>query len=326
MDLLKFKLTDQTAIGVPNSTPWTAFASDDTVMKLNDKLYSWYMQALPIVQDPENKKIYDTVVSVVNRNRATHEKQKEMANDIVKRVEAILASKKESGDDAARKVATSVTNALKMSPLPTKLDVTDGKASDRDSKGGGMHGGNRFEDFVKDWKAQQTDQAGKEKKAEELLLRYENDPVLSPDNEKITSTDRIVFIAMTFVLRAVSLYLVEWAVNTYMVKEFTGAFKLYLVCYLSLFTLWALLVNSSDNLFFKMLFYYISTDPHGMGRIIVHFLIQMLILPVPLIVKAKGFDNTEEEYTYEKRRKALSILNYFTFFLWAITSLVAIKY
>ncbi len=330
-----FKFTDQTTAGTPSMSILPSITSDKAALRMNDQLYSWYMQALPMVSDPSTKKIYDTVIGVVNRNRRTHQKTKELSADIVKRVEALYmglpkhepdaegAPSKVDGNKDEQKLFKQIQNTLGMSPLPTNV------------KYNALGGRNKFEEFIKNWKEAKDPSAKAkdpmadnqiEERKNAVRVQLENDPVVSPDNAKITSTDRVIFIAMTFVLRAITIFLVEWAVNTYMVKSFEDAFKLYLVCYLALFAVWAIMVNASNSLFFRMMFYYIDTDSHGMGRILLHFLVQLILLPVPYIVRTKGYEFTDEEYTYEKRRKTMSVLSNFTFFIWAITSIIALRF
>lgn len=310
-DLLKYKLSDQTTVGMPVDTSiFTSAASDKTAIAVNDKLYKWYMETLPMVTDPNSKKIYDNVLSVVNRNSRTQAKVKDLSLDIVKRIENL-------NHKTPTKLAETITPVLGNSSLPTTFTAAGG--------------GNRFTEFLDTYKKAKdpstpgpaTDPATK---LRNLITAYKGDPIVTPESEAITPTDRIVFLAITFIIRGLSLYMVEWAVNTYMVKSFQEAFGMYLVCYVSLFLVWAILVNASNSLFLRMLFYYISTDPHGYGRAIVHLGVQMMVLPIPLVVKTKGFDYTEEEYTFESRRKTMSILSNFTFFTWAITSIIAIRY
>lgn len=330
-----FKFTDQTTVGTPPTSILSSIASDKAALRMNDQLYSWYMQALPMVSDPNTKNIYDTVVGVVNRNRRTQQKTKELSSDIVKRIESLYSGIPTKTNDIKvtpttaslaspdeGKLIKQIQNTLGMSALPTKVEYS------------ALGGGNRFTNFVEKWKvldkdARKTtgvDNQETEKAMNDLRVQIENDPIISSENANITSTDRVVFIAMTFVLRAITIFLVEWAVNTYMVKSFEDAFILYIVCYLALFVVWAIMVNASNSLFFRMMFYYIDTESHGMGRILLHFLVQLILLPVPYIVRTKGHEFTDEEYTYEKRRKTMSVLSNFTFFIWLITSIIALRY
>ncbi len=335
--LPRFKLTDQTTIGIPSTSIITSIASDKAALGLNDPLYSWYMQALPMVSDPNTKNIYDTVIGVVNRNRSTQQRTKELSADIVKRMENLYQKtiRDHSKDtdvvqkNAVDELSKRITNTLGNSPIDTKVKRTGVQAATNISGAnvqGGGSGENRFVKLSQDWEDNQTTEAANLQKKESLRVKYENDPIISPDNAKITSTDRLIFIAMTFVLRAISIFLVEWAVNTYMVKSFEAAFKMYLICYVALFATWAIMVNASGALFIRMLFYYIDIESNSFGRIIVHFIVQLMLLPIPYIVRTKGFETAQEEYTYERRRKTMSILSNFTFFIWAITSIIALRY
>lgn len=308
----------------PRSTG-AMFSSDNLAAEIGPEKLPFYAHKMNV--PPE---VFDNINGVLNGYRPVQENIRKKTLDIIESMEYLNANGK-------KPVIEVLKNGLDMSPLKLKFE-------------GGAGRTNPFRDFIDKWNASThstpassipgaTSSPGTSAAApaassgttkpvdtNKLLATFYSDPILSPSNEALTATDRIIFIAMTFVLRAVALYIVEWAVNTYMVKSFQNAFKLYLICYLSLFTLWVVMVNSSNKLFLKMLFYYISTDPHGLGRILVHVFIQLMILPVPLIVKTKGFEYTQEEYTYEQRRKTMSILNNFTFFIWAITSIIATQY
>lgn len=295
----------------PRSTG-AIFSSDNLAGEVGPEKMPFYAHKMNVPTD-----IFDNINGVVNGYRPVQQTARQKTLDILESLDYLKANGK---DIKAADFKRRLENGLEMSPLPLKLE------------GGANIGGatNPFTEFMTEWR-NGTVGIGSTSSApapspDKLISKFYGDPILSPNNQALTATDRVIFIAMTFVLRAVSLYIVEWSVNTYMVKSFQDAFKLYLVCYLSLFTLWVVMVNASNKLFFKMLFYYISTDPHGMGRILVHVFVQLMILPVPLIVKSKGFEYTDEEYTYEKRRKTMSVLNNFTFFIWAITSVIATRY
>lgn len=322
--LTRFKLSDQTSLGLDASSWLPSIASDSAALKMNGPLLAWYMQALPMVTDPNTKKIYDTVNTVVNRNRFTRQRMKSLSSDIVKRIEALdAAAKSEPPATTATektKLADTVSKMLAMAP-DKPADTTPVTARFQ-----ATGGGNRLQEIVKKWAGINASTGDKTVEANKIISQYENDPIASPEHEKITVTDRIIFIAMTFIVRSVCLHLVEWAASTYMVKSFQSAFGLYLMCYLALFVIWAILVNASNSLFFRMLFYYINTESNGYGRIIVHLLVLLILVPIPLIVHERGFQTTQEEYTFEKRRKTVTILSNFTFVLWLITSIIALRY
>lgn len=290
----------------PRSTG-ALLSSDNLAGEVGPEKMPFYAHKLNVPAD-----VFDNINGVVNGYRPVQQTTRQKTLDILESLDYLNANGVNIKEPNFKK---RVEDGIQMSPLSLKLE------------GGGR---NPFKEFMTQWNDISRVGIGSTTPAVDqkrnLVTKFFGDPVISPNNLALTATDRVIFIAMTFVLRAVSMYIVEWSVNTYMVKSFQNAFKLYLVCYLSLFTLWVVMVNASKMLFFKMLFYYVSTDPHGIVRILVHVFVQLMILPVPLIVKTKGFEYTEEEYTYEQRRKTMSVLNNFTFFIWAITSIIATQY
>ena len=166
---------------------------------------------------------------------------------------------------------------------------------------------------------------GNKDEQERLLTIYNKDGIFSQDNEKITVTDRVIFIAMTFVWRGLALFVVQWALNSYMIKNFNQALMLYICTYIGLFLLWVLLTNAADGVFlFKMLFYYISISPHGYGRIAIHVLLQLLMLPIPSIINNNK--TSDVPLSFEESRRIYRAISSFTLFMWLFTTLVAVKY
>jgi hypothetical protein len=173
--------------------------------------------------------------------------------------------------------------------------------------------------------------ADTEEKQKNVMTRYLNDPVASPDNMKITSTDRIVFVAGTFILRSIALFIVQWGINTYLIRDFKNAFMLYVTSYLCIFMLWVILANSKRDIkFFKLLFFYISYTPHGYGRIIIHTAIQLLLLPVPFLIRdptsTTNNDMQATPLTIEQRQDIMRTIGTFTFIMWILTSFIAFSY
>lgn len=165
-----------------------------------------------------------------------------------------------------------------------------------------------------------------------VVTRYLNDPVVSPENMKIKANDRIIFIAGTFVLRSIALFTVQWGINAYLVRDFKRAFLLYVGTYICLFLLWVILANSQREIkFFRLLFFYLCIEPHGLGRIVVHVLIQLLLIPVPFVVRdPTSTVNTDREsatpLTVEERQDIMRTIGNFTFIIWILTSFIAVSY
>jgi len=158
-----------------------------------------------------------------------------------------------------------------------------------------------------------------------IFQKVETDPIFSPDNMSVTNTDRVIFIAMTFALRGITLFLIEWGIHSRMINTFENAFLLYFVLYLSLFIMWVVLVNANPNdIFFHSMFYYVNMDvKKAFVRCTVHCAAQLLVLPLPFVLRDQT--TSKEALTFEERRAIISMLQRFTFFIWILTSVIAIR-
>ena len=168
----------------------------------------------------------------------------------------------------------------------------------------------------------------REEAEDDVLLEYKNNPLYSSENEKATFTDRIVFIAMTFVFRTISLLLINTAIHSRYITKFRQAFGYYFLIYSLLFIIWVTIVNiPKDNILIGLLFYYVNARYDSsvwISRIGVHLAMQLLILPMPILLTPK-FSSQSETDTFEKREHLYNTLSFFTLVIWIITSLVALR-
>lgn len=230
---------------------------------------------------------------------------------------------------------------IKEQEIPKQLIAEEQKTSenaDKKQDAGGYEdgvtqdGGSWFGDKLKEFK--QIDEANikpnraKEAAQDDVVLEYKNHPIYSPDNQNVTYTDRLIFVGITFMFRAISLFMIDWGINTKIIKGFQTGFFYYFMIYNLLFLIWVLLVNiRKQNVFFGMLFYYINAnyDKTVWKRIIVHVALQLFILPVPLIVTDTTEKAGAENDTFDKRERMLNTLSLFTFIIWILTSLIALR-
>ena len=172
------------------------------------------------------------------------------------------------------------------------------------------------------------DGATREDDLNNLVEEIKEDPIYGEEIDKITITDRVVFIVITYIIRAISLFLIDWALNSTMVTNIKTTFMLYVITYISIFLIWVLLVNSSNEpngLFIRMLFYYVDTKANSYMRIIIHLLIQVALLPIMILIKTKT-SSDDIQPTFEDRRKISQVLTNLSLFSWLITSIVALQY
>jgi len=161
------------------------------------------------------------------------------------------------------------------------------------------------------------------KDVNEIFQDYEDDPIFGLDTEKITGTDRAVFIGVTYVIRAVVLFILNWGINTNSVTNFEQAFILYFSCYVAIFLLIVFLINT-DNLFFRLLIYYLDIKNNGYGRIVLHIVIQLGLIPVIWLLKTNT-DNLKVG-DFNSGQKLMNIISTYTFFIWVFSSIIAFQY
>lgn len=163
-------------------------------------------------------------------------------------------------------------------------------------------------------------------KARAELEKLALDPNFSGEYTTATLTDRVVFVATTFVLRGITLSLVDWGIATQFVNDLQAAMGMYVGLYLTLFALWALIVNGfKKDVLMSSLFMYISSrDPKFVARIAAHVALQVLLLPVPALLLSRAKD-LQSAATYRERRAISAALSNVTLLMWLGTSFVAMR-
>jgi hypothetical protein len=187
----------------------------------------------------------------------------------------------------------------------------------------------------------------KSDKIKKLKTIYNNyKDTLSPDNLKITMIDRIIFIASTFIIRFISLMIIDWGLNTNLINSFNRAFLVYCMIYILFFIFIAMIVNvivyypvlellSNSNITsIPNLFYYYYIYTNGSARLLLHIFIILLLLLLPYIIEIdkisismKIRDNTKNiSYDHEKKNKIYDAISFFSLIIWFLTSIIAIKF
>ena len=168
---------------------------------------------------------------------------------------------------------------------------------------------------------------------------------LSPDSLKITMIDRVIFIVTTFILRFITLMIVDWGLNTNIINSFNRAFNIYCIVYIVFFIFIAMIVNvivyypimelfSNSNITsIPNLFYYFYVYTNGSTRLLLHIFIIIILLFIPYIIDidkiqlSKIDENTKNiSYDYEKKNKIYDAISLFSLIIWILTSIIAIKF
>jgi hypothetical protein len=130
----------------------------------------------------------------------------------------------------------------------------------------------------------------------EAVDKFDNNDMNTLDILEIKNDDRIVFMAMTFAIRYVTLLLVYWCVDIDMIKSFNEAFMLFTLIYIIIFWFIVMIINvniSPDSLGdssiigkIQSVLYYFYFKINGIGRLLIHTLFILLLLIIPVIIKS----------------------------------------
>ena len=184
-----------------------------------------------------------------------------------------------------------------------------------------------------------TDEANKELELKKDIVKavdkFDNNDMNPLDILEIKNDDRIVFMAMTFAIRYVTLLLVYWCVDIDMIKSFNEAFMLFTLIYIIIFWFIVMIINvnmSPDSLGdssiigkIQSVLYYFYFKINGIGRLLIHTVLILLLLIIPVIIKSEN-KTDDKPLTYEERIKLFNTLSLFTIFMWIFTSIIATKY
>ena len=202
------------------------------------------------------------------------------------------------------------------------------------------------EDMKKKDEGEKPEKPAKSENIKKLKSLYENyRENLNPETLKISLIDRIIFIATTFIIRYVSLMLISWGLDTNFITDFQRAFYIYCIIYLLFFIFVAMIVNvivfypvlevftSSDTITLPNLFYYFYIYTNGSIRLIIHSIIIIMILFIPYVINMDKINfnwlqqsDKNISYDYEKKKKIYDSISLFSFIIWLLTSIIALKF
>ena len=116
-----------------------------------------------------------------------------------------------------------------------------------------------------------------------------NKKLITNNLNNVILQDRIHFILLIFIIRAITLFIIDVAIENGYIKKLSQSVMLYFTIYLAVFLLVVILTNANVS-GFKDLFYYLNTtteDGRGLLRILLQLTCICSLLPIPYIVKDK---------------------------------------
>jgi len=180
------------------------------------------------------------------------------------------------------------------------------------------------------------------KKIRPVYYKYKDE--INPDNLQIKFIDRVIFIATTFIIRFITLMIIDWGLTTNLINNFYRAFLYYCLIYILFFVFIVMIVNVIIHyplieLFSNMriinipnLFYYFYIYTNGYMRLLIHIFLIIVLLFIPYIINIDkiNFIRSEEKkvnisYDYEKKKKIMDSISIFSFIIWILTSIIASK-
>tara|TARA_B000000437_G_scaffold80435_1_gene58469 strand:- start:2970 stop:4076 length:1107 start_codon:yes stop_codon:yes gene_type:complete len=159
----------------------------------------------------------------------------------------------------------------------------------------------------------------------------------------INKEDKILFIVITFIIRLISLSIVNWAINTNYINNFSNAIFLYSIIYIIILFIICSLVNISYNYttnsilygntgfsFLANSLYYFYIIPGASikrnGRLFIHCIFLLIFTIIPFSLQSSENDNNNIDYDYTKKKEAINLLSNYTLVIWIFTSIIAINY
>lgn len=206
------------------------------------------------------------------------------------------------------------------------------KNAEKDSQGGGYisyGGGKNLKQKIEELKDINNFLSGKTIETNMTLARARelvyNDEI---STFKYTMEDKYIFIGVTFVIRAISLVILKWAIDVDFVTIFESAIYLYIAIYILLFCMIWAIINYSGMETDKLPYYLYSFNRiNGNTHLIVHIALMLILSIIPFIIQAGKDDLSFSKHfseSMEGKRDIYRGLSNFTLLSWISLSLIAL--
>lgn len=176
-------------------------------------------------------------------------------------------------------------------------------------------------------------------KLNDAIFEIENDIMHPISKLDISNEDRFIFIGVTFIIRFISLSLIEWSMNTNFISSFEQAFLFYCVIYISIFCFITIIVNIIYNYPLQQLYtdrsivnissmlYYFYIYTNGPMRLVLHLIFIIILMLIPFIINLGNNKQSDAaNFNYELKKTTRNTLSRFTLVIWIITSIIALRY
>jgi hypothetical protein len=333
----------------------SSLLDDKMLKKINPRRFIYYKRYIKTLKDPEiikkfmylfkkikentdsKDKMYKKIINlhsklsyVDTKNVNYLEEKKQKIKDISSKVSKILISKMDN-----KKLGIKQTeNIEKMANL-----FQQGGANSDDSKDYLDKISRKIENIKDNSSDKETTKIYKYKD-----VLNELDVTINPlKSLEVTKEDRIIFILITFIIRLVSITIVEWSLHSNYINNFQYAFILYTIIYLIILSIIFIIINITFNynshdvlygntgfsLLANSLYYFYlvpGADFYRNARLFVHIILFILFNFIPLGLKSSTTEDNNIDYNYVKKKETIDLLSKYTFVVWIFTSIVALNY
>jgi uncharacterized membrane-anchored protein len=323
---LLFNFKDLTQLGSPGISSGLSLVDDGTLYKISPERYNFYMHVLESINNPNSK----VLEAVVKKENLTHYQRDQLTDRLNSIDNYVQGNSDNLGDkNNAETFMKELNKALGANVLTQDLKVDKKKVE------GGAPTAEDIKKGLNEYLFGKTETEYpavyfKNADKDTVIKKLNNNPYYSPVlNESLAWSDRAIFIAITYIIRSVAVFMVEWAIYSGYVTDFNNAFGLYFGIYIMIYILLLYLVNSDkDDNTFKLVFYYMnfySTTNSGIIRNVIHILCLLILLPIPYIVREYREFNKEVVLTFQEKKKILNGIDKFSMYIWLLTSIIALK-
>jgi hypothetical protein len=162
------------------------------------------------------------------------------------------------------------------------------------------------------------------------LYNLENDKKIMAF--KYNQEDKYIFIAVTFVLRIITLTFVKWAIDVDFVNIFESALYLYIGLYIIFIgILWGIVnYEGIDDTILGPLKYYLYSFNKKINNgihLIIHLTLLFILSFIPFIIQAGKNDMSFDKYnlsSVEEKRDMYRAISSFSLLMWIILSMIAL--
>jgi len=325
---------------------------DKMIKKFNVRRWTYYKRFNKIVDDPRELKSFMHTLKKISENRESKDKiYKKIVklHDVLSKVdiysENYSQKKKNKLEELNKRILSILENKTNYNLDSNKISQKNEIIKDMTDKfvgGSTTYLDNHSDKLEKISENENTSNNTKISKYKTVLDDIEN--IINPTKTlNVTREDKILFIIITFIIRLISIKLVEWSINMNYSNNFINSYILYTIIYLTILFIIFCIVNITYNyninsviygttgfsILANSLYYFYIIPGAGFSRnnrLFIHTILLIIFSLIPIGLKSNNNNNDDIDYDYNEKRKTINMISNYTFSIWIFTSIIAINY